>query len=142
MLKTSKTLKPGYNCKRCLEPLIIAEKEDWSESEWSVIRTLFGYVDEPNVTRIVAHVTKVECWNDVIDSNAENKSDNVTWRDIYESFKIVYPEWVSDVDDWRPYAEPYVHDDFKSMNIILWMINGDKKRYDYNTKKLYPVREE
>ena len=58
-------LLPGYNCKQCLDPLIIAEKEDWNEEQWSALRTIFGYRNEPNVTRIVAHVEKVECWNEV-----------------------------------------------------------------------------
>lgn len=136
------TLKPGYNCRKCLDPLIIAEKEDWSESEWLVLRKIFGYADEPNVTRIVAHVKKIECWNDVKHAGDDIKSDIVTWGDIYEEFRATYPELVVDVNDWRPYVKPYVDDEFKPGNIILWMNNGDIKRYDYNTKKLYPVREE
>lgn len=59
-------LKPGYNFKKCLEPLFIFEKEDLSEDEWSVCRKLFGFSDEPNVTRIVAHIDTIECWNETV----------------------------------------------------------------------------
>lgn len=58
-------LQPGYNCKECLDPLIIAEKEDWNDEQWDVLRTVFGFGKEPNVTRIVAHIEKIECWNEV-----------------------------------------------------------------------------
>lgn len=65
--KEKDMLKPGYNRMDCLEPLIIYEKEDWSEDEWKVLRTAFGFADEPNVTRIVAHTNVIECWNEKFD---------------------------------------------------------------------------
>lgn len=58
-------LEHGYHCRVCLDPLLIFEIEDWTEEEWAVCRKLFGFADEPNVTRIVAHVEKVECWNEL-----------------------------------------------------------------------------
>ena len=57
-------LNPGYNCMVCKEKLHIFEKEDLSEYEWEVCRKLFGFADESNVDRIVAHIEKIECWND------------------------------------------------------------------------------
>lgn len=68
-------------------------------------------------------------------------SGEVTYGDIYREFQYNYPDFAKDVSDWRPYMTPYT-DELLAMNIILWMSNGEKKRYSYETKKLYPIREE
>lgn len=68
------------------------------------------------------------------------KPGEVTNGDIYEEFKRNYPDFVDDVEDWRPYHQPYT-DEYKPMSIVLWMSNGERKRYSYITKKLYPERE-
>lgn len=56
-------LSHGYHHKTCLEPMFVLDKEDWSEEEWTVCRKIFGFAEEPNVTRIVANITTIECWN-------------------------------------------------------------------------------
>lgn len=68
------------------------------------------------------------------------KPGEVTNGDIYEEFKRNYPTFANYVNDWRPYSPPYTTT-FIPMNIVLWMNDGQTKRYSYETKKLYPERE-
>lgn len=66
-----------------------------------------------------------------------NRKGVVTYGDIYKEFSDNYPTFAKEVNDWRPYFPPYTRTD-RPMNIMLWMNDGETKRYSYETKKLYP----
>lgn len=71
------------------------------------------------------------------------KDDNdeyveLTYGDIYKEFKSEYPNFVKNMVNYRPYKPPYASES-KELSILLYMKNGDEKRYDYVTKRLYPV---
>lgn len=72
---------------------------------------------------------------------SDDFNDNVMWGDIYAEFVRLYPDFAMDVKDYRPYQKPYTAES-KPFSIILYMKNGEKKRYSYVTKVLYPVHEE
>lgn len=74
---------------------------------------------------------------DILKNGGEvKKPGEVTNGDIYEEFKRNYPTFANYVNDWRPYSPPYTTT-FIPLNIVLWMNDGQTKRYSYETKKLY-----
>ena len=74
---------------------------------------------------------------DILKNGGEiKKLGEVTYVDIYEDFKSRYSTHVSNVEDWRPYAPPYTKTCIP-MNIVLWMNDGQTKRYSYESKRLY-----
>ena len=75
------------------------------------------------------------------EKESTNKSEDLTLGDIYEEFKRVYPEWTSDVEDFRPYCHPYASEN-RAYDILLYMKNGEKKRYSYVSKTLCPIHDE
>lgn len=75
------------------------------------------------------------------DDDDTNDENDIRWGNIYEEFKSVYPHFVQDVVDYRPYCKPYASEN-NPLSILLYMKNGDKKRYSYTTKRLYPVYDE
>lgn len=78
---------------------------------------------------------------DILKNRGEvKKPGEVTWGDIFDEFEDNYPDFVGDVDDWRPYCPPY-RDEILDKTIILWMMDGTMKRYSYLSKKLYPEEE-
>lgn len=68
----------------------------------------------------------------------EEFNEEVTYGDIFDEFKSVYPNFVTDVENYRPYKPPYAPES-KPYSILLYMKNGEKKRYSYVDKLLYPV---
>ena len=71
----------------------------------------------------------------------EEEDDIVTLGDVYAEFRTNYPEWAKEANDWRPFCGPYTTI-CRPWSILIWMDNGEAKRYSYETKKLYPVEEE
>lgn len=57
--------------------------------------------------------------------------------DIFNKFCSDYPDFVNDVADWRPYSPPFT-EAIIPLSIIIWLKNGEIKRYCYITNKLYP----
>lgn len=68
-------------------------------------------------------------------------SSEITWGGIYDEFKTKYEICAQEVVDYTPYCEPYASENIP-LSILLYMKNGDKKRYSYTTKCLYPVYDE
>lgn len=73
--------------------------------------------------------------------NTGDDIEDVTYGDIYEEFKKIYPNLAQEVENYRPYQRPYVSED-KPYNILLYIKTGDMLRYDYITKKSYFVNKE
>lgn len=70
-------------------------------------------------------------------SSDEIKPPEITYGDIYREFQHIYPEVAQEVKDYRPYFPPY-RNHVWPMNIVIWLKDGNVKRYSYETKCLYP----
>ena len=65
----------------------------------------------------------------------------ITWGDIYNEFKTKYEILATEVVDYSPFQKPCTQENIP-FSILLYMKNGDRKRYSYTTKRLYPVHDE
>lgn len=60
---------------------------------------------------------------EVIFTNIKRK---VTWKDIFNNFKVVYPRLSKDAKDYRPY---------NYMSIVVYLADGTKMIYDDMAKR-------
>lgn len=89
---------------------------------------------------LLAYTTKARS-RDLKGDSGEKEPESVTYGDIYKEFQSNYPEFAKDVEDYRPYFPPYRTHAWP-MNIVIWLRSGEVKRYSYETKVLYPERDE
>lgn len=61
-------------------------------------------------------MTRSKKWGDFM-----NEARKVTWKDIFENFKIVYPNFSKRAKDFKPY---------NYMSIMIFMTDGTKVVYD------------